>query len=163
MARAYPNSEFTGFDFHPASIETARRRAEAAGVDDRACFAVAPATEFSGDGYDLVAHFDCLHDLPDPLGAARRAREALAKDGSWMIVEPFAGDSVAENLNPVGRVFYAASTMFCVPNALAFHGAALGAQAGEKQIGAVVRQAGFGSFRRATQTPFNLVFEARPG
>jgi SAM-dependent methyltransferase len=163
MAKAYPNSTFTGFDFHDESIATARRRAEAAGVADRACFVQAPATEFTGDGYDLVAHFDCLHDLPDPLGAARRAREALAKDGSWMIVEPFAGDSVAENLNPVGRVFYAASTMFCVPNALAFHGAALGAQAGEKQIGAVVRQAGFGSFRRATQTPFNLVFEARAG
>jgi SAM-dependent methyltransferase len=163
MAKAYPNSTFTGFDFHDESIATARRRAEAARVADRACFVQAPATEFTGDGYDLVAHFDCLHDLPDPLGAARRAREALAKDGSWMIVEPFAGDSVAENLNPVGRVFYAASTMFCVPNALAFHGAALGAQAGEKQIGAVVRQAGFGSFRRATQTPFNLVFEARAG
>ena len=161
LAKAFPRSRFTGFDFHPESIETARRRAVTAGVADRVDFLVARATEFPGEDYDLVAHFDCLHDLPDPVGAARRAREALAEDGTWMIVEPFAGDSVAENLNPVGRVFYAASTMFCVPNALAFRGAALGAQAGEAKIGAVAKEAGFRSFRRATQTPFNLVFEAR--
>jgi 2-polyprenyl-3-methyl-5-hydroxy-6-metoxy-1,4-benzoquinol methylase len=163
MAKAWPRSTFTGFDFHEGSIETARRRAETAGVADRAKFEVAPATEFPGQGYDLVAHFDCLHDLPDPVGAGRRAREALARDGTWMIVEPFAGDSLEDNLNPVGRLFYAASTMLCVPNSLAFHGAALGAQAGESRIGAVAKEAGFGAFRRATQTPFNLVFEARPG
>jgi SAM-dependent methyltransferase len=163
MAKAWPRSTFTGFDFHDGSIETARRRAETAGVADRVKFEVAPATEFPGQGYDLVAHFDCLHDLPDPVGAGRRAREALAKDGTWMIVEPFAGDSLLENLNPVGRLFYAASTMLCVPNSLAFHGAALGAQAGEARIGKVAKEAGFGAFRRATQTPFNLVFEARPG
>ena len=161
LAQAFPRSTFTGFDFHPESIETARKRAAAAKVGDRVRFEVAAATDFPGRDYDLVTHFDCLHDLPDPVGAGKRAREALARDGTWMIVEPFAGDSVAENLNPVGRVFYAASTMFCVPNSLAFHGAALGAQAGESTIGAVAHQAGFGRFRRATQTPFNLVFEAR--
>ncbi len=162
MAKAWPRSTFVGYDFHQGSIETARKRAAAAGVSDRVKFEVAPATEFPGSGYDLVAHFDCLHDLPDPVGAGRRAREALARDGTWMIVEPHAGNSVADNLNPVGRVFYAASTMVCVPNSLAFHGAALGAQAGEARIGAVAREAGFGSFRRAAETPFNLVFEARP-
>jgi len=161
LAKAFPKSRFVGFDFHTESIETARKRAAAARVGDRVEFQVAPATEYPGKDYDLVAHFDCLHDLPDPVGAARRALESLAKDGTWMIVEPFAGNSVAENLSPVGRVFYAASTMFCVPNALAFHGAALGAQAGEARIGAVAREAGFRRFRRATQTPFNLVFEAR--
>ena len=161
LAQAYPRSTFAGFDFHRESIETARQRAVAAGVAQRVQFEVAPATEFPGEGYDLVTHFDALHDMPDPAGAARRVREAIAKDGTWMIVEPFAGDDVVQNLNPVGRLFYAASTMFCVPNALAFHGDALGAQAGEPRIAAVVRQAGFGTFRRATQTPFNLVFEAR--
>ena len=161
LAQAYPHSDFTGFDFHPESIETARKRAAAAKVGGRVRFEVAAATDFPGRDYDLVTHFDCLHDLPDPVGAGKRAREALSRDGTWMIVEPFAGDSVAENLNPVGRVFYAASTMVCVPNSLAFHGEALGAQAGESKIGTVARQAGFGRFRRATQTPFNLVFEAR--
>ena len=161
MAKAYPNSTFRGFDFHPESIETARKRAAAAKVGDRVRFEVAAATDFPGRDYDLVTHFDCLHDLPDPVAAGKRAREVLSPDGSWMIVEPFAGDSVAENLNPVGRVFYAASTMVCVPNSLAFHGAALGAQAGETRIGEVAREAGFARFRRATQTPFNLVFEAR--
>jgi len=161
MAKAWPLSTFTGFDFHAESIQTARKRAEAAGVSDRVKFEVAPATAFPGRDYDLVAHFDCLHDLPDPAAAARRAREALAPDGTWMIVEPFAGDRVEENLNPVGRIYYAASTMVCVPNSLAFHGAALGAQAGEARIRAVAKQAGFENFRRATQTPFNLVFEAR--
>jgi SAM-dependent methyltransferase len=161
MARAFPRSTFTGYDFHPESIETARRRAAAAGVADRARFEVAPATGFPGNGLDLVTHFDCLHDLPDPVGAARRARESLAPGGTWMIVEPFAGDAVQDNLNPVGRLFYAASTMVCVPNSLAFHGTALGAQAGEARIARVAREAGFTSFRRTTQTPFNLVFEAR--
>src|SRR5512136_2719851 len=154
MAKAWPGSRFAGFDFHRESIETARRRAASAGVADRVSFEVAPATEFPGDGYDLVCHFDCLHDLPDPRGAARRAREAVAKDGTWMIVEPFAGDRVEENLNPVGRIFYAASTMLCVPNALAFHGDALGAQAGEARIREIATGAGFRSFRRAAQTPF---------
>jgi SAM-dependent methyltransferase len=161
LAKAFPRSRFIGFDFHPQSIATARERAAAAGVSDRVTFEVAPATAFPGMDYDLVAHFDCLHDLPDPLQAARRAREALAKDGTWMIVEPMAGDKVTDNLNPVGRLYYAASTMFCVPNALAFHGTALGAQAGPSRIAEVAKQAGFGSFRQATQTPFNLVFEAR--
>jgi SAM-dependent methyltransferase len=161
MAQAFPRSTFTGYDFHPASIETARRRASAAGVASRVSFEVAPASAFPGHDLDLVTHFDCLHDLPDPVGAARRAREALAPDGTWMIVEPFAGDRVEENLNPVGRLFYAASTMVCVPNALAFNGSALGAQAGEARIADVAREAGFTRFRRATQTPFNLVFEAR--
>jgi len=161
LAKAYPRSTFHGFDFHPESIETARKRAAAAKVGDRVRFDVAAATDFPGRDYDLVTHFDCLHDLPDPVGAGKLARAALAGDGTWMIVEPFAGDSVVENLNPVGRVFYAASTMVCVPNSLAFHGMALGAQAGEAQIGAVAREAGFPSFRRATQTPFNIVFEAR--
>jgi 2-polyprenyl-3-methyl-5-hydroxy-6-metoxy-1,4-benzoquinol methylase len=161
MAQAFPRSAFVGYDFHPASIETARKRAATAKVEDRVRFEVAAATDFPGSDFDLVTHFDCLHDLPDPVGAARRARAALSPGGTWMIVEPFAGDTVQENLSPVGRVFYAASTMFCVPNSLAFHGMALGAQAGEARIGAVAKEAGFGQFRRATQTPFNLVFEAR--
>ncbi len=161
MAQAYPRSTFTGYDVHPASIETARRRAAAAGVGERVRFEIAPATDFPGEDLDLVTHFDCLHDLPDPVGAARRAREALAPGGTGMIVEPFAGDAVQDNLNPVGRLYYAASTMVCVPNALAFHGAALGAQAGESRIAAVAHEGGFTRFRRATETPFNLVFEAR--
>ena len=162
MAQAYPRSHFRGFDFHPASIETAQRRAREAGVADRAHFEQAAATEFPGQSYDLVAHFDCLHDLPDPVGAARRVRQALRPDGTWLIVEPYAGDHVENNLNPVGRVYYAASTMVCVPNSLAFHGSALGAQAGEGPIREVAREAGFSRFRRAAQTPFNLVYEARP-
>lgn len=162
MAQAYPRSRFRGFDFHDASIETARRRAREAGVADRLSFEQSAATDFPGQGYDLVAHFDCLHDLPDPVSSARRARQALRPDGSWLIVEPFADDRVENNLNPVGRVYYAASTMVCVPNSLAFHGSALGAQAGEGRIREVAREAGFTRFRRAAQTPFNLVFEARP-
>ncbi|HZZ83387.1 MAG TPA: class I SAM-dependent methyltransferase [Anaeromyxobacteraceae bacterium] len=161
MARAYPSSRFRGFDFHDRSVEVARRRAAEAGVQDRLTFEIAPATAFPGEGYDLVTHFDCLHDMDDPVAAARRARAALAEDGTWMIVEPFAGESVEKNLNPVGRVFYAASTMICVPNSLARHGAALGAQAGEERIRQVAREAGFTRFRRATETPFNLVYEAR--
>jgi 2-polyprenyl-3-methyl-5-hydroxy-6-metoxy-1,4-benzoquinol methylase len=162
MAQAFPRSTFRGFDFHRGSVETARRRAAAAGVADRITFEEAPAGDFPGEGYDLVTHFDCLHDLPDPVAAGRRARQVLAPDGTWMIVEPFASDRPQENHTPVGRVFYAASTMLCVPNSLAFHGAALGAQAGEARIHEAVTQAGFSRFRRATQTPFNLVFEARP-
>lgn len=161
MAQAYPNSEVFGFDYHEGSIQAARRRSEQAGVADRVRFAVAKSTDYPGSDYDLVAHFDCLHDMGDPVGAARHVRETLAADGTWMIVEPFAGDRVEENLNPVGRVFYAASTMICVPASLAHNGPALGAQAGEARLRQVVEAGGFSRLRRATQTPFNLVLEAR--
>jgi 2-polyprenyl-3-methyl-5-hydroxy-6-metoxy-1,4-benzoquinol methylase len=163
MARAYPASRFVGFDYHAASIETARRRARAAGVADRVRFDVASAEDFPGQGYDLVACFDCLHDMADPAGAARHVRGALAPDGTWLIVEPFANDRVEQNLNPVGRVFYGASTVFCVPCSLAGHGPALGAQAGEAALRRiVVEEGGFSRFRRATETSFNIVLEARP-
>jgi SAM-dependent methyltransferase len=162
MAQAYPESRFYGFDYHAPSIEAARRRAREAGVAGRVAFEVAKATDFPGRNYDLIAHFDCLHDMADPVGAARHARRALAEDGTWMIVEPFAGDRVEENLNPVGRVFYAASTLICVPVSLKAHGPALGAQAGEARLREVATAGGFTRFRRATQTPFNLVLEARP-
>jgi hypothetical protein len=125
-------------------------------------FEVAKATDFPGGSYDLVAHFDCLHDLEDPFGAAKRARQAVAKDGTWLIVEPFAGDRPEHNHNPVGRVFYSASTMLCVPHSLSHGGPALGAQAGEAKLREVVTSGGFKAFRRATETPFNLVLEARP-
>jgi SAM-dependent methyltransferase len=162
MAKAFPRSTFFGFDYHRESIELARERAKAAGVGDRLTFDVALSTDFPGKDYDLVAHFDCLHDMEDPLGAARRVRECLAPSGSWMIVEPFASDKTEENLNPVGRVFYSASTMLCVPHSLAHRGPALGAQAGEARLRAIVQGAGFTRFRRATETPFNLILEARP-
>ncbi len=161
MAKAYPNSTFWGFDFHPESIALARRRAEAAGVADRARFEVARSTDYPGKDFAFVAHFDCLHDMGDPVGAARHVYETLAPDGTWMIVEPFAGDAPEQNLNPVGRVFYAASTMICVPASIAHSGPALGAQAGEGKLKEVVTAGGFTRFRRATQTPFNLVLEAR--
>jgi 2-polyprenyl-3-methyl-5-hydroxy-6-metoxy-1,4-benzoquinol methylase len=162
MAEAYPNSTFFGFDYHPASIETCRRRAKAAGMEKRIAFDTADSTTFPGDEYDLVTCFDCLHDMADPTGCARRVRESLASNGTWMIVEPFAGDKPEENHNPVGRVFYAASTLICVPCSLAQCGPALGAQAGEARLGEAVKAGGFMRFRRATQTPFNLVLEARP-
>jgi SAM-dependent methyltransferase len=163
MAQAFPKSRFFGFDYHPASIETAQQRAAAAGVSERVTFAVAKSTSYPGDGYDLIAHFDCLHDMEDPVGAARHARKTIAADGTWLIVEPFAGDRPEENHNPVGRVFYSASTMLCVPHSLAFRGPALGAQAGERRLREVVVDGGgFRTLRRATQTPFNLVLEARP-
>ena len=162
MAQAYPRSRFIGFDCHRASIETARERARQAGVEDRVQFEEARSTDYPGKGYDLVAHFDSLHDMADPLGAARHVRETLAPKGAWMIVEPFANDRVEQNLNPVGRVFYGASTVLCVPNSLAGKGPALGAQAGEARLREVALTAGFSGFRRATETPFNLVFEARP-
>jgi 2-polyprenyl-3-methyl-5-hydroxy-6-metoxy-1,4-benzoquinol methylase len=162
MAQAYAKSEFVGFDFHEPSILAARQRAEKAGVADRCRFEVARSTDYPGRGYGFVAHFDCLHDMGDPVGAARHVRETLAPDGTWMIVEPFAGDKVEDNLHPVGRVFYAASTMVCVPASLAHHGPALGAQAGEARLREVVISGGFTRFRRATQTPFNLVLEAKP-
>ncbi|MGO9839004.1 MAG: class I SAM-dependent methyltransferase [Polyangiaceae bacterium] len=163
MAKAFPLSRFHGFDYHPKSIELARQRAKEAGVADRITFEVAKATDFPGEGYDLIAHFDCLHDLEDPVGAAKRARQAIAKDGTWLIVEPFASDRPEENHTPVGRVFYSASTVLCVPHSLALHGPALGAQAGETRLRKVASEGGgFARFRRATQTPFNLIFEARP-
>jgi SAM-dependent methyltransferase len=163
MAQTFPNAQFIGFDAHDRSIELARERAAKAGLGDRVRFEVARATEFSGSGYDLVAHFDCLHDMGDPVGAARHVRRTLAPGGTWMLVEPFAGDSIEENLNPVGRVYYSASTFLCVPASLADGGPglALGAQAGEARLRRVASDGGFSRFRRATQTPFNLVFEAR--
>jgi SAM-dependent methyltransferase len=163
MAEAFPNSEFFGFDYHPASIERAHQAARDAGVDDRITFAVDAAKEYPGHGYDLVCVFDCLHDMGDPVGAARHVRETLDADGTWMIVEPFANDRVEENLNPVGRVFYGASTVICTPASLAQEvGLALGAQAGQAQLTQVLNDGGFTRVRRATQTPFNLVLEARP-
>jgi 2-polyprenyl-3-methyl-5-hydroxy-6-metoxy-1,4-benzoquinol methylase len=163
MAKAFPQSKFHGFDSHAGSIELARKRAKDAGVGDRVSFDIAKSTDFPGEGYDLIAHFDCLHDMEDPAGAARHARRTIAKDGTWMIVEPFASDRPEENHNPVGRVFYSASTMLCVPHSLAHGGPALGAQAGEAKLRSVVVEGGgFTRFRRATQTPFNLVLEARP-
>jgi len=163
MAKAFPNSTFVGSDYHEGSIATARERAREAGVDDRVTFEVAPAAEHPGDGYDLVTMFDCLHDMGDPVGAARRVRGLLADDGTWMIVEPMAGDRVEDNLNPVGRAYYGFSTFLCTPASLSQEvGLALGAQAGEARIGDVVSGGGFTRFRRAAETPFNLVFEARP-
>lgn len=161
MAQAFPRTRLYGFDSHPASIELARQRAAEAGVGDRVTFEVADAVSFPGQAYDFVAHFDCLHDMEDPSGAARHVREVLAKDGTWMIVEPFASDRRENNHNPVGRVFYSASTMICVPHSLSRRGPALGAQAGEARMRKIVTDAGFTKFRRATETPFNLVLEAR--
>jgi 2-polyprenyl-3-methyl-5-hydroxy-6-metoxy-1,4-benzoquinol methylase len=163
MAEAFPNSEFVGFDYHRASIEVARRRAAEAGLSRRVKFDVASAKEYPGKNYDFVAFFDCLHDMGDPVGAASHVRDSLARDGAWMIVEPNAGDSVEENLNPIGRVFYAASTLVCTPASLSQEvGLALGAQAGETQLRKVLTSAGFSRIRRAAQTPFNMVLEARP-
>lgn len=163
MAKAYPKSEFFGFDYHDGSIELARSEARREGVEDRLHFEVASAKNYPGDSYDFVACFDCLHDMGDPVGAAAHVHSSLKSDGTWMIVEPFAEDATAANLNPVGRMFYSASTLLCVPASISQEvGLALGAQAGEKRIGDVVRSGGFRHFRRATQTPFNLVFEARP-
>ncbi len=163
MAEAFPNSEFFGFDYHDASIERAREAAGDAGVGDRITFAVAAAKDYPGGGYDLVCVFDCLHDMGDPVGASRHVHETLDSDGTWMIVEPFANDSLEENLNPVGRVFYGASTVICTPASLSQEvGLALGAQAGEARLTEVVEQGGFTHVRRATETPFNLVLEARP-
>jgi 2-polyprenyl-3-methyl-5-hydroxy-6-metoxy-1,4-benzoquinol methylase len=163
MAQAYPASTFTGFDYHQASIDTANERARKAGVADRVKFAAASAKTYPGDGYDFVTFFDCLHDMGDPVGAAAHVLKGLAKDGTWMIVEPYANDKLEDNLNPVGRVFYSASTLLCTPCSKAQEvGLALGAQAGEAQLRDVILGGGFSRFRRATQTPFNLVFEARP-
>jgi SAM-dependent methyltransferase len=163
MAEAYPNSRFDGFDYHEGGIAIARERAQTAGVGGGVEFVVAPAASYPGEGYDLVTMFDCLHDMGDPAGAARHVRSTLAADGTWMIVEPLAGDRVEENLNPVGRTYYGFSTLLCTPSSLAQDvGLALGAQAGEARIREIVTGAGFSSFRRVAETPFNMVFEARP-
>jgi SAM-dependent methyltransferase len=163
MAEAFPESTFVGSDYHEGSIQTARQRAQSAGVADRVRFEVAPAAAYSGGGYDLVTMFDCLHDMGDPVGAARHVRSTLKPDGTWMIVEPRAGDRVEENLNPVGRAYYGFSTLLCTPASLSQDvGLALGAQAGEARIRDVIGTGGFTRFRRAAETPFNLVFEARP-
>jgi SAM-dependent methyltransferase len=163
MADAFPNSELFGFDYHAASIERAREAAAEAGVADRVTFEVASAKDYPGTGYDLVCVFDCLHDMGDPVGASAHVLETLDDDGTWMIVEPFANDQVEENLNPVGRVFYGASTVICTPASLDQEvGLALGAQAGEARLAEVIGQGGFTRVRRATETPFNLILEARP-
>jgi len=163
MAQAFPNSSVVGFDFHPQSIELARQRAAAVGVADRVQFAVAKAKEYPGRNYDFVTFFDCLHDMGDPTGTAAHVLETLKPNGTWLIVEPFAGDRVEENLNPVGRAFYSASTLICTPASLSQEvGAALGAQAGEARLREVVLGGGFTRFRRAVQTPFNLILEAKP-
>ena len=163
MAEAYPRSRVTGFDYHRESIGLAQQKADAAGLSDRLRFEVAPAQSFPGTGYDLVTMFDCLHDMGDPVGAARHVRQALAADGTWLIVEPIAGDSVEQNLNPVGRAYYAFSTFLCTPNSLSQDvGLALGAQAGQERIHDVVTAAGFTRFRKVGETAFNLVYEARP-
>jgi SAM-dependent methyltransferase len=163
MAAAFPASRFVGYDYHAASIEIARERAAEAGVADRVQFAVDSAQEHAGDGYDLVCFFDALHDMGDPVGAARAARAALADDGTCLIVEPFAEDRIEDNLTPVGRVYYGFSTLVCTPGSLSQPGrAGLGTQAGEARLREVMLAGGFGSVRRVAQTPFNLVLEARP-
>jgi len=163
LAEAYPKARILGSDYHQASVDIARKRAAGAGVADRTRFEVASAQTFSGTGYDLITTFDCLHDMGDPVGAARHIRQALDADGSWLIVEPMAGDTLGENLNPVGRVYYSFSTFLCVPNARSQPGGyALGAQPGDAAIRRVAEQAGFSRFRRAAETPFNAVYEARP-
>lgn len=162
MAKAYPNARFFGFDYHGASIERAREEAQKAGVGDSIVFERASAKDFPAKQYDLVTMFDCLHDMGDPVGAGRHVRETLGKDGTWMIVEPFAHDSLKDNLNPVGRIYYGASTMICTPASQSQEvGLCLGAQAGEMRLRKVALDAGFAHFRRATETPFNMVFEAR--
>ena len=162
MARAFPASRFFGYDFHAPSIATATQLAADDGVGDRVTFAQATAKNYNGKDYDLICFFDCLHDLGDPVGAARHALQALKPDGTVLLVEPFAGDHLKDNINPVGRLFYAASTCICTPNSLSQEvGLGLGAQAGEARLRKVFAEAGFKEFRRATATPFNLIFEAR--
>jgi SAM-dependent methyltransferase len=162
MAKAYPRSTFVGSDYHDASIEAARRAAERAGVTDRVTFAVASAKEFGGGPFDLVCVFDALHDMGDPVGAARHARAALADGGTVMIVEPYAADAVEDNAGPIGRLYYSASTVLCTAHAISENGGhALGAQAGEARLAEVFTEAGFSHWRHAAETPFNLVLEAR--
>ena len=163
MAKAYPKSTFIGFDYHGRSIEFARKAATEAGLSDRATFEVAKAKDYPGRDYDFVTFFDCLHDMGDPVGASAHVLESLKNDGTWMIVEPYAGDKLEDNLNPRGRAFYGASTLLCTPASLSQEvGLGLGAQAGEARLREVVTSGGFTRFRRTTETPFNLVFEARP-
>lgn len=163
MAQAFPQSTFVGFDYHQGSIDAANERAKSVGVTKNTSFAAAPAKAYPGNDYDFVTFFDCLHDMGDPVGAAKHVKQSLKPDGTWMIVEPFANDRLEENLNPVGRVYYSASTMLCTPCSRAQEvGLALGAQAGEARMREVVTSGGFTKFRRATQTPFNIVYEARP-
>jgi 2-polyprenyl-3-methyl-5-hydroxy-6-metoxy-1,4-benzoquinol methylase len=162
MAKAYPKSKFTGFDYHDESIESARASAKQQGMQDSVKFEVSPAAAIPGSGYDLVTCFDCLHDMGDPVGAAKHIRKAMAPDGTWMVVEPIAGDDTAANLNPVGRIYYSASTLCCVPASLSQEvGLGLGAQAGEKRLREVLQEGGFSQVRRAAETPFNMVLEAR--
>ncbi|MXP21212.1 methyltransferase domain-containing protein [Gordonia sp. HNM0687] len=163
LAAAYPNSSVVGVDYHEESITLARKRTAEAGLTDRVSFEVGTAQTFAGSGYDLITMFDCLHDMGDPLGAARRVREALADDGTWLLVEPAASDVVEENFNPVGRLFYSASVFLCLPNSLSQPGGySLGAQAGESAVRQIAADAGFTRFRLAAQTGFNAVFEIRP-
>jgi SAM-dependent methyltransferase len=162
MAQAYPKSTFVGSDYHDGSINMAREAAAKAGVSDRVKFEVAKAKDYPGKGFELVAFFDCLHDMGDPEGAAKHVKESMASDGAWMIVEPFANDKLEDNLNPIGRVYYAASTMLCTPASLSQEvGLALGAQAGEGRLSKILKAAGFSRVRRAAETPFNIVLEAR--
>jgi SAM-dependent methyltransferase len=162
LAKAYPNSMFIGYDYHQASIEAARRRATDAGVAERVRFEVAAATDYP-ETYDVVAFFDCLHDMGDPVAAARHVHKSLTPDGTWMLFEPAASDRVEDNLNPVGRLYYAVSTMVCTPASLAQDGQmALGAQAGPARLGEILQVAGFSRVREAARTPFNIVLEARP-
>jgi len=162
MAQSYPKSTFAGFDYHDKSIETAKQRAQDAGVRDRIDFRVAKAKDYPGQDYDFVTFFDCLHDMGDPVGAAAHVHQTLKRDGTWMIVEPAAGDKIEDNLHPIGRAYYGASTLLCTPASLSQEvGLALGAQAGEQRLREVVTGGGFKRFRRATETPFNLIFEAR--
>jgi ubiquinone/menaquinone biosynthesis C-methylase UbiE len=163
MAKAFPKSQFVGYDFHPGSIDEARRHAEQHGTSANARFEVALAKDYPGRDFDLVTCFDCLHDMGDPEGASAHVRQSLKPDGTWMIVEPMAGDALEQNLNPVGRLYYAGSTMICLPTSRAQEvGASLGAQAGEAKLREVITRAGFRKIRRATETPFNMVLEARP-
>jgi len=163
MAQAYPKSTFFGFDYHDKSIEAARASAQREGIANRIHFEVSGAKQFPGKDYDLVTMFDCLHDMGDPVGAAKHVLQSLKKDGTWMIVEPFAHDQLSDNLNPVGRIYYSFSTLLCTPASRSQEVAlCLGAQAGEARIREVVTSAGFTRFRRAAETPFNIVYEARP-
>ena len=162
LAEAYPQSTFHGYDFHGPSIDAAQERAADAGVAHRITFSQASAKDYTDEGFDLICFFDCLHDMGDPVGAARHAYEALTDDGTVLLVEPFAGDRLEDNCNPVGRMYYAASTAICTPNSLSQEvGRALGAQAGEAQLRQVFTEAGFTQFRRATETPFNIILEAK--
>jgi len=162
MALAYPKSKFYGYDYHAPSITRAKEMAKEAGVSKRIVFEQASAKDYPALDYDMIAFFDCLHDMGDPVGAGKHVKHSLASDGTWMIVEPFANDDLKDNLNPVGRIYYAASTMICTPASLSQEvGLGLGAQAGEARLKKVAKEAGFSKFRRAAETPFNLVFEAR--